>query len=159
MSEICKKIMTIGFLAASVCLYSFLPISLCPWKCYLNSKYYLNKEFSEYKDDDGIPHYYVGADGEDSLGGVFKGLIKKIGRDGDLLYADVKKCWTGDISGQYVLDMNSGEIFMYSGKSVLMASPAVFFDENKRDGKWLALYWGAVCFVLFLLRRGLYGGV
>lgn len=153
MKKICEKVSLLGFFAASICLYQALPLSLCPWKCYLSSKYYLNKEFSESKDEDGVPHYYVDADGEDSLGGVFEGLVKKIGRDGDLLYADVKKCWSGDISARYALNMTSGEIFMVSDASpVVMHPPDVFFDENKQDGKWIALYWGLVCCVMLALK-------
>lgn len=149
------KIISVFIIIVSICIYNMLPLSICPWAYYFNSKYYLTKEFSEYKDEEGVPHYYVCEDGKDQLRGVFDGVVKRIGRSRNLLYADVKQYKGADknISMCYALNLGTGEIFSTDSGKVSMVSPKEFFDNNKNDGIWISLYWGIVLSVLCLQNK------
>ena len=60
--------------------------------------------------DEGGPLYYVNKRGVTSGGGVFDGIIKKIGIDGVEIYAEVKRLSSSDPDGWYKLNINSGVV-------------------------------------------------
>jgi hypothetical protein len=62
-------------------------------------------------DESRPPNYYVCIRGyEDTAGGVFDGVVEQLGIRNNKLFAKVKRLSSGDISGWYELNLDTGSV-------------------------------------------------
>jgi hypothetical protein len=99
----------------------------------ISEKYYIEL-FTE-----GDPVYYIGEKGVDSGGGVFDGIVKKVGWRGDEVVAKVVRLSSGDESGWYKLDITNGSVTgpISSGElsKFSIVDADVFFNDPKKHKK------------------------
>lgn len=99
----------------------------------ITGDYYI-EQFAE-----GDPVYYIQKKGVDSGGGVFDGIVTRVGWKGDEVIADVVRLSSTDKNGWYKLNLSTGlvdgPILSAEVAKFTVVDAELFFDDPRKNKK------------------------